>query len=93
MPDFRTSVGDSVLKTGIGTAGSDGYIGGFMNGSSETDLVVITGLPPLVNPIDDANFSINVGAYTNGAYPASVYTAERVVQTNETLQVGPACKR
>ena len=61
-----------------------------MNGSSETDLVVITGLPPLANPIDDANFSINVGAYTNGAYPASVYTAERVVQTNETLQVGPA---
>lgn len=96
--NLRIKLLDAPLKSGPNGVkasaflrlGSDGYIGGFMNGSSETDLVVITGLPPLVNPIDDANFSINVGAYTNGAYPASVYTAERVVQTNETLQVGPA---
>ncbi len=70
--------------------GSDGYIGGFMNGVSQTDLVVLAGLPPLNGAIDDADFTLQVGAYTNGHYPATIFSAENVVHTSETLEVGPA---
>lgn len=70
--------------------GSDGYIGGFMNGVSQTDLVVLTGLPPLNGAIDDADFTLQVGAYTNGHYPATIFSAENIVHTSETLEVGPA---
>lgn len=96
--NMRVKLLDAPLKSGPNGVrasaylhlGSDGYIGGFMNGASDTDLVVVTHLPTLKPPIDDAKFTLNVGAYTNGSYPASVYGAERVVLTNETLEVGPA---
>lgn len=70
--------------------GSDGYIGGFMNGSSNTDFVVLTGLPPLRAELYDASFEISVGAYTDGGYPATVLSTDNVTYSDKTLEIGPA---
>ncbi len=70
--------------------GDEGYIGGFMGGESKTDLVVITGMPPLRDSLSESSFAITAGAYTDGGYPASVFYEYNVVPDGSTLEVGPA---
>ena len=70
--------------------GDEGYIGGFMSGQSETDLVVITNMPPLRDSIADAHFAYSVGAYTNMGYPATVFYEYDTLPSETPLEVGPA---
>lgn len=70
--------------------GDEGYIGGFMGGISETDLVAVTQIPPFRNALQDASLALTVGAYTNGGYPASVFYKYHVIPSDTTLEVGPA---
>ena len=70
--------------------GNEGYIGGFMNGKSDTDLVVMTKLPPLRNELAEATYAIAAGAYTNMGYPASVFYAYDVLPQETPIEVGPA---
>ena len=70
--------------------GNEGYIGGFMNGKSETDLVVMTRMPPLRDELAEATYAIAAGAYTNMGYPASVFYEYGVKPQNTPIEVGPA---
>lgn len=89
---------DAPLHSGpnvvVGTAyidlGEEGYIGGFMHGYSTTDNVVITGLPPLRDTLEDASFAVSVGAYTNYSSPSTVFYEYNVTLQETPIEVGPA---
>lgn len=81
---------NAVHASGFLYLGEEGYFGGFMNGSSQTDLVVLTTMPPLRGDLSDANFAVSVGAYTNGSYPATVFYAYDITPKDEIIEVGPA---
>ncbi len=70
--------------------GDEGYLGGFMSGTSETDYVVITQMPPLRDTLSESSFAITAGAYTDMNYPASIFYAYDVKPDGKTLEVGPA---
>lgn len=70
--------------------GDEGYIGGFMSGQSQTDLVVITRMPPLVDTIEDAHFAFSVGAYTNMGNPSTVFYEYDRLPSEAPIEVGPA---
>ena len=70
--------------------GDEGYLGGFMTGTSDTDYVVVTQMPPLVNELSESSFAFTVGAYTNMSSPSTVFNAYEVIPSDETLEVGPA---
>lgn len=81
---------NAVHASGFIYLGEEGYFGGFMNGSSQTDLVVLTTMPPLRGDLSDADFAVSVGAYTNGGYPATVFYAYDIKPTDGIIEVGPA---
>lgn len=70
--------------------GSEGYLGGFMTGTSDTDYVVVTQMPPLVDELSEATFAFTVGAYTDMASPSTVFNEYNVIPSEQTLEVGPA---
>ncbi len=70
--------------------GDEGYIGGFMSGKSDTDYVVVTQMPPLVDELAESTFAMTVGAYTNMSSPSTVFNVYEVIPSDETLEVGPA---
>lgn len=69
--------------------GNEGYIGGFMKGSSQNDLVVINKMPPLRGDLEGCYFSVITGAYTNNTSPSAVVYDYEVYPSNEILPQGP----
>ncbi len=69
--------------------GNEGYIGGFMRGSSTNDLVTINKMPPLRAALEGCYFTVITGAYTNYSNPSSVVYDYSVFPSSQTLAMGP----
>lgn len=70
--------------------GDEGYIGGFMDGISENDHVVVDKIPPFRDALAEASLSLSVGAYTNFASPSTVVYHYNVPLSTKTFEAGPA---
>ena len=98
---------DIVMTHGFIFLGNEGYIGGtisgwmegFMNGHSRTELVVASKLPQAINGLEDMSFAYVVGAYTliypdsdSLAYtsPATVFYSYNNPPHQDLIEVGPA---
>ncbi|GEM_PF-2272232 len=87
---------DQISASAYIFVGSEGYLGGFMNSASLTDLTVIPNLPPLRDTIADANFTFVVNAVYNASQNTPSYTyfyQYNVIPDGSMLEVGPTVSR
>ena len=87
---------DQISASAYIFVGSEGYLGGFMNAASLTDLTVISNLPPLRDTISDADFTFVVNAVYNAASGTPAYSyfyQYNVIPDGSMLEVGPTVSR
>ena len=68
--------------------GNFGYLGGFMTGTSETDLVVITRVPPLRENLEGVTLALQTSLILDNTYRGTIYSYD-VPKTGTTVEVGP----
>lgn len=86
IPEGQTS--RALSATAYLNLGNYGYIGGFMTGTSQTDLVVITRVPPLRDALAGATLALQTSLTVDNAYRGTIYSYD-IEKNNTTVEVGP----
>ena len=86
LPEGQTS--RSLNAAAYLNLGNYGYLGGFMTGSSDTDLVVITRVPPLRGSLAEATLALQTSLYVDNAYRGTIYSYD-IDKNDTTIEVGP----
>ncbi len=81
-------VSTSLSSTAYLNMGNYGYLGGFMKGYSENDLVIITKIPPLRGQLEGATLALQTYLYRDEVYSGS-FNSYGIEKTDSPIEIGP----
>jgi len=86
IPHGETST--ELSATAFLNMGNYGYIGGFMKGHSDNDLVIITKIPPLRGQLEGASLALQTYLYRDSVYTGTFYSYG-IDKNDNPVEVGP----